>query len=93
MPWWVAMGPWSLLAAQWTALPAVFGQRSPSPVYDTGTDVPADAAAFLEHHEESGAVVTVEVFPRADGSTLVTAFSDQAVATRSDRSCYGSNRD
>jgi glycine/D-amino acid oxidase-like deaminating enzyme len=48
-----------------------------SPVYDTGTDVPADAL-FLEHHEESGAAVTVEVFPRADGSTLVTAFSDQA---------------
>jgi glycine/D-amino acid oxidase-like deaminating enzyme len=73
----VAMGPWSLLAAGWMALPAVFGQRSPSLVYDTGTDVPADAL-FLEYHEESGAVVTVEVFPRADGSTLVTAFSDQA---------------
>jgi glycine/D-amino acid oxidase-like deaminating enzyme len=54
----------------------VFGQRSPSLVYDTGTDVPADAL-FVDYHEESGAVVTVEVFPRADGSTLVTAFSDQ----------------
>jgi glycine/D-amino acid oxidase-like deaminating enzyme len=58
-------------------LPAVFGQRSPSLVYDTGTDVPADAL-FLEYHDESGAVVTVEAFPRADGTTLVTAFSDQA---------------
>jgi glycine/D-amino acid oxidase-like deaminating enzyme len=73
----VAMGPWSLLTAGWMVLPAVFGQRSPSLVYDTGTDVPADAL-FLDYHEESGAVVTVEVFPRADGSTLVTAFSDQA---------------
>jgi hypothetical protein len=27
---------------------------------------------------ENGAVVTVEVFPRANGNTLVTAFSDQA---------------
>jgi glycine/D-amino acid oxidase-like deaminating enzyme len=72
----IAMGPWSMLAASWVHLPAVFGQRSPSLVYDTGTDVPADAL-FLEYHEESGAVVTVEVFPRADGSTLVTAFSDQ----------------
>ena len=26
----VAMGPWSLLAAEWMRLPAVFGQRSPS---------------------------------------------------------------
>jgi len=73
----VAMGPWSLLAAGWMVLPAVFGQRSPSLVYDTGTDVPADAL-FLEYQEESGGIVTVEVFPRADGSTHVTAFSDQA---------------
>ena len=35
-------------------------------------------ALFLDYHEESGAVVTVEVFPRANGNTLVTAFSDQA---------------
>ena len=71
----VAMGPWSVIAAKWMSLPAVFGQRSPSLVYDTGTDVPADAL-FLDYHE-SGAVVTVEVFPRANGNTLVTAFSDQ----------------
>jgi glycine/D-amino acid oxidase-like deaminating enzyme len=72
----VAMGPWSLMAAGWLVLPAVFGQRSPSIVYDTGRNVPADAL-FLEYQEESGDVVTVEVFPRADGSTLVTAFSDE----------------
>jgi glycine/D-amino acid oxidase-like deaminating enzyme len=53
------------------------GLRSPSLVYDTGTGIPADAL-FLEYQEESGAVVTVEVFPRADGSTLITAFSDEA---------------
>jgi hypothetical protein len=47
----VAMGPWSLIAAGWLSLPAVFGQRSPSLVYDTGTDVPADAL-FLDYHEE-----------------------------------------
>src|SRR6516165_1050107 len=71
----VAMGPWSLLAANWTALPAVFGQRSPSVVYDTGIDVPPEAL-FLDCHEEDGSVSTVEVFPRADGSTHITAFSD-----------------
>jgi glycine/D-amino acid oxidase-like deaminating enzyme len=59
------------------ALPPVFGQRSPSLVYDTGTDVPADAL-FLEYHEASGGAVMVEVFPRANGNSLVTAFSDQA---------------
>jgi len=73
----VAMGQWSLIASSWLALPAVFGQRSPSLVYDTGIDVPAHAL-FLDYHEESGDVVTVEVFPRANGNTLVTAFSDQA---------------
>src|SRR5262249_19605055 len=71
----IAMGPWSVLAAEWMTLPAVYGQRSPSLVYDTGSDVPADAL-FLEYHEDSGAAVTVEVFPRADGSTHVCALSD-----------------
>jgi glycine/D-amino acid oxidase-like deaminating enzyme len=73
----VAMGPWSVIAANWLALPAVFGVRSPSLVYDTGTAVPADAL-FLDYHARGGAVVTVEVFARANGNTLVTAFSDQA---------------
>jgi glycine/D-amino acid oxidase-like deaminating enzyme len=73
----VAMGPWSVLAASWTELPAVYGQQSPSIVYDTGTDVPPEAL-FLDYHEEDGSVVTVEMFPRADGSTHVTAFSDNA---------------
>jgi glycine/D-amino acid oxidase-like deaminating enzyme len=72
----IAMGPWSILAAQWLPLPAVFGQQSPSLVYDTGTSVPADAL-FLEYREDSGEELSVEVFPRADGSTHVTAFSSQ----------------
>ena len=71
----VAMGAWSLLAANWLVLPAVFGQRSPSVVYDTGTDVPPEAL-FLDYQEEDGSVSTVEVFTRADGSTHVIAFSD-----------------
>ena len=73
----IAMGPWSILATEWLPLPAVFGQQSPSLVYDTGTDVPADAL-FLEYRDESGEDVSVEVFPRADGSTHVCAFSGDA---------------
>src|SRR5262249_40411726 len=72
----IAMGPWSLLAAGWMDLPVVFGQRSPSVVYDTGSDVPAHAL-FLEYQDEQEGALTVEVFPRADGSTHVTAFSGQ----------------
>lgn len=70
----IAMGPWSMMAARWMRSPAVFGQRSSSLVYDTGTDFPADAL-FLEHPDEIHGLVSVEVFPRADGSTLITAFS------------------
>jgi glycine/D-amino acid oxidase-like deaminating enzyme len=73
----VAMGPWSLLAAMWMDLPAVFATRSPSLVYDTGADISADAL-FLDYHADSGDAVTVEVFPRPDGSTHITALSDQA---------------
>ena len=73
----IAMGPWSILAAQWAPLPQVFGQQSPSIVYDTATDVPAHAL-FLEFRDASGEELTVEVFPRADGSTHVCAFSGAA---------------
>ncbi|WP_027529632.1 FAD-binding oxidoreductase [Bradyrhizobium sp. WSM3983] len=72
----IAMGPWSLLAAQWMRLPAVYGQRSPSIVYDIGSNVPADAL-FLDC-ETDGSAVSIEVFPRADGSTHITALSDIA---------------
>ncbi len=71
----IAMGPWSLLAAEWTSLPAVFGQRSPSLVYDTGTDVPPNAL-FLDYRNQGDEAISVEVFPRADGSTHITAWSE-----------------
>ncbi|WP_369721869.1 MULTISPECIES: NAD(P)/FAD-dependent oxidoreductase [unclassified Bradyrhizobium] len=72
----IAMGPWSLLAAIWMNMPALYGQRGPSIVYDTGTHVSADAL-FLEM-EIYGAVTPIEVFPRPDGSTYVTAWPDTA---------------
>jgi glycine/D-amino acid oxidase-like deaminating enzyme len=73
----IAMGPWSLQAAQWLQLPLVYGQQSPSLVYDTTGDVPPEAL-FLEYPDASGDVLTAEVFPRADGSTHVCAFSTPA---------------
>jgi len=69
----IAMGPWSLLAARWMNLPALYGQQSPSIVYDTGTLVSADAL-FLEMKVHSR-TSSIEVFPRPDGTTYVTAFS------------------
>lgn len=72
----IAMGPWTLRAAQWLRVPLVYGMASPSLVYDTGTDVPPQAL-FLDN-QDGGNTVTVEVFPRADGSTHVCAFGSQA---------------
>lgn len=73
----IAMGPWSMLAAPWLPLPAVFGFKGHSLVFDTGIQVPAEAL-FLDYREESGAVHSPEVFPRADGTTYVCAISSQS---------------
>jgi glycine/D-amino acid oxidase-like deaminating enzyme len=73
----IAMGPWSILAAAWLQLPAVFGLKGHSLVFETGTTVPAEAA-FLEYREASGAVQTPEIFPRADGTTYVCAISSES---------------
>ncbi|HEV2954545.1 MAG TPA: FAD-dependent oxidoreductase [Xanthobacteraceae bacterium] len=73
----IAMGPWSMLAAAWLPLPAVFGLKGHSLVFETGTRVPPEAL-FLDYREESGAVHAPEVFPRADGTTYVCAISSES---------------
>jgi glycine/D-amino acid oxidase-like deaminating enzyme len=73
----VAMGPWSILASQWLPLPAVFGLKGHSIVFDTGGAIPAEAA-FLEYRERSGKVLGPELFPRPDGTTYVCAISSEA---------------
>jgi glycine/D-amino acid oxidase-like deaminating enzyme len=70
----IAMGPWSTLAAQWLPLPAVFGYKGHSLVFDTGETIPAEAL-FLEYQEASGEVLTPELFPRGDGTTWICAIS------------------
>ena len=64
----IAMGPWSVLAAQWMRLPAVYGLQSPSLVYDTATDVSAEAL-FLDYRDDGGEPVSVELVPRGNGTT------------------------
>jgi glycine/D-amino acid oxidase-like deaminating enzyme len=73
----IAMGPWSILAAAWLPLPAVFGLKGHSLVFDTGAQVPPDAL-FLDYREDDGAVHAPEVFPRADGTTYVCAISSES---------------
>ncbi len=73
----IAMGPWSIFAAEWLPLPAVYGQKGHSLVFETGTKVPAEAL-FLEYREASGAVQAPELFPRTDGTTYVCAISSES---------------
>jgi glycine/D-amino acid oxidase-like deaminating enzyme len=72
----VAMGPWSILAASSLPIPAVFGLKGHSLVFDTGDAVPGEAL-FIEYREQTGTVLTPEVFPRADGTTYVCAISSE----------------
>lgn len=73
----IALGPWSILAAEWLPMPPVFGLKGHSLVFETGTKVPAKAL-FLECREANGAVQTPELFPRADGTTYVCAISSES---------------
>ena len=73
----VALGPWSILATRWLPLPAVYGHKGHSLVFETGESIPAEAL-FLEYQEASGEVLTPELFPRADGTTWVCAVSSTA---------------
>jgi len=73
----IAMGPWSILAAQWLPLPGVFGLKGHSVVFETATELPA-AALFLEYREATGAMQMPELFPRPDGTTYVCALSSES---------------
>jgi glycine/D-amino acid oxidase-like deaminating enzyme len=70
----IAMGPWSILATRWLPLPAIYGFKGHSLVFQTGEAIPAEAL-FLEYREASGEVLTPELFARANGTTWVCAIS------------------
>ncbi len=72
----IAMGPWSVLAASWVPMPAVFGLKGHSLVFETGKSVPGEAV-FLEYREPNGTVLSPELFPRIDGTTYVCAISSE----------------
>jgi len=70
----IALGPWSILATRWLPLPAVYGYKGHSLIFDSGAAIPAEAL-FLEYQEASGEVLTPELFARADGTTWACAVS------------------
>ena len=73
----IAMGPWSILAAEWLPLPPVFGLKGHSILFETGAEVPPEAL-FLEYREANGAASSPEIFPRANGTTYVCAISSES---------------
>lgn len=70
----IAMGPWSVLASRWLALPAVHGVKGHSLVFATG-ERKLEGALFLEVDDSRGEVLTPEIFPRADGTVWACAIS------------------
>jgi glycine/D-amino acid oxidase-like deaminating enzyme len=72
----IAMGPWSIEAAGWLPLPAVYGLKGHSMVWETGDALPAEAL-FLEHLDPEGGA-SPEVFPRPDGTAYVCAISSDS---------------
>jgi len=70
----IALGPWSVLAARWLPLPAVYALKGHSLILETASKVPPEAL-FLECHEADGRAQSPEVIPRKDGTTYVCAIS------------------
>ena len=70
----IALGPWSILAAQWLPLPPVYGLKGLSLVFETGDRLPPEAL-FLE---ASDGAAHPEVFPRTDGTTYICGYRTEA---------------
>jgi glycine/D-amino acid oxidase-like deaminating enzyme len=72
----IAMGPWSVLAAQWLPLPMIYGLKGHSVVFRNGAGI-TPHALFVECEAADGAVDTPEVFPRPDGTTYICGLSSE----------------
>jgi glycine/D-amino acid oxidase-like deaminating enzyme len=66
----LALGPWSLLAAQWVPLPAIYGLKGHSIVFRPKEPLPAEAI-FAEVQDAAGETLAPEIVPRADGTLYV----------------------
>ena len=74
----IAMGPWSILAAAWLPLPAVFGLKGHSLVFDDRGEPSRPRRSFSNTARRRDAMQTPELFPRADGTTYVCAISSES---------------
>ena len=70
----IAMGPWSILATQWLALPAVYGLKSYSITLAPSGPVEPEVL-FLDYEDAEGERHDPELVPRADGEVYLCGFS------------------
>lgn len=70
----VALGPWSLLACRWLPLPAVYGVKAHSLVFDYD---PSPDSLFADVETEGGEEAHPEFYPRPDGTTYVCGSSGE----------------
>jgi glycine/D-amino acid oxidase-like deaminating enzyme len=73
----IAMGPWSVLAARWLPVPAIYGLKGHSLLFKSASPL-TPHALFVDYEAEDGSVDTPEVFPRPDGTTYVCGLSSEA---------------
>jgi hypothetical protein len=73
----VAMGPWSIRAADWADLPAIHAVKGHSLVFDA-PDIPADAL-FLEHRDDEGRAASAFLFWHGVKSLLSALRSSEAL--------------
>ena len=86
------MGPWSILASGWLPLPAVFGLKGHSIVFDTGSAVSADAL-FLELRDRGRRGVARGVPEKRRHDLRLRYFQREPSAGRSSRGGARSGRD
>lgn len=66
----IAMGPWTILAAQWLPLPATHGLKGHSVIFRPKAPLPAEAI-FAEVETRDGQMLGPEIVPRVDGTLYI----------------------
>lgn len=70
----IALGPWSILACQWLPLPATYGMKGHSLVFEYE---PSPESLFVELEWKSGMMTQPEINPRPDGTTYVCGLTGE----------------
>src|SRR5438067_1722187 len=88
----IAMGPWSILAARWLPLPAVFGLKGHSLVFDTHGGSEPGRVSRIPGAQWRGAV-TRAVSARRRHDLYLRHLQRRAIADRPGSGCAGAGRD